>query len=116
MAQGISRRSFLSGAALAAGAAAAAGLSGCAPQSPQDAMAKTGSAVDESGMAVVGKTPAWLGEAPEIAAEDIIETKDTQLLIVGAGNAGLAAAVTAQDLGLDFLLAEKAGTVSTTRS
>lgn len=116
MAQGISRRSFLSGAALAAGAAAAAGLSGCAPQSPQDAMAKTGSTVDESGMAVVGKTPAWLGEAPEIAAEDIIETKDTQLLIVGAGNAGLAAAVTAQDLGLDFLLAEKAGTVSTTRS
>ena len=74
MAQGISRRSFLSGAALAAGAAAAAGLSGCAPQSPQDAMAKTGSAVDESGMAVVGKTPAWLGEAPEIAAEDIIQS------------------------------------------
>ena len=38
MTQGISRRNFLSGAALAAGAAAVAGLSGCSPKT----MAETG--------------------------------------------------------------------------
>ena len=117
MTQGISRRNFLSGAALAAGAAAVAGLSGCSPktmaETGPDAAATAGGT--DSGMAVVGNTPAWLGTAPEIAEADIVETRSTKLLIVGAGNAGLAAAVTAQELGVDFLIAEKAGAVATAR-
>lgn len=117
MTQEISRRNFLSGAAIAAGAAAVAGLSGCAPKTMAETGAEAAAAgtVEEGGLAVVGKTPAWLGTAPDISEDEIVETRETKLLIVGAGNAGLAAAVTAQDLGLDFLIAEKSGTVSTTR-
>ncbi len=117
MIQGISRRNFLSGAALAAGAAAVAGLSGCSPKTMAETGpdAATAAGGTDSGMAVVGNTPPWLGTAPEIAEADIVETRSTKLLIVGAGNAGLAAAVTAQELGVDFLIAEKAGAVATAR-
>ncbi|MEC4294726.1 FAD-dependent oxidoreductase [Adlercreutzia shanghongiae] len=101
---GISRRGFLGlGALVAAGATAA--LSGCAPKGSGEAMATTGA-----------EAPAaadWLGAAPEIA--DIARTEDTDFLIVGAGTAGMTAALTAQEAGLDFIICEKNGTVQETR-
>lgn len=57
----------------------------------------------------------WIGTAPEIDESEITETLETDLLIVGAGNAGLAGAALASDLGLDFLLVEKAANCQRTR-
>lgn len=49
----------------------------------------------------------WLGEAPEIDASQISATQDTELLIIGAGNGGMMAAVTAADAGMDFIVCEQ---------
>ncbi len=49
----------------------------------------------------------WLGTAPEIAEADIAETIDTDFLIVGAGNGGLAAAAYAASKGYNALVIEK---------
>ncbi len=58
----------------------------------------------------------WLGTKPEISASDVSATKKTDLLIIGAGNAGMVAAATAADLGLDFMVCEKTQVLGTTRS
>lgn len=55
----------------------------------------------------------WLGEAPEIAEADIAETIETNILVVGAGNAGLMAAARAATLGGQVLVIDK-GISSTT--
>lgn len=57
----------------------------------------------------------WLGEAPEIEESMIAETRKTDLLIVGAGNAGMMAAATAAEAGMDFILCEKNAAVGSTR-
>ncbi|MEG0756834.1 MAG: FAD-binding protein, partial [Raoultibacter sp.] len=99
--QGISRRSFLTGAA-ATGALATLGLAGCAPQA-------AGSHEQAAEAAAENTAPAndWLGSAPEIASSDITNTKDCEILIIGAGMSGIAAAATAADLGVDFIVADK---------
>ena len=58
----------------------------------------------------------WLGEAPEIAETDIVETLTTDFLIVGAGNGGMAAAAYAAKQGYDFLVIEKGTTMARTRN
>lgn len=57
----------------------------------------------------------WLGVAPEIAEADIVETWNTDLLIVGAGNAGLAAGAYAAEKGYDIRMIEKMGTTGKVR-
>jgi len=57
----------------------------------------------------------WLGEAPLIDDSMITGTFTTDLLIVGAGNAGMMAAATAADAGMDFMICEKNATVGDTR-
>lgn len=109
----ITRRSFLTGAAAAAGIAATAGLTGCAPRQTNG---EGSGSQGKSSATTVGQKPGWLGEAPEIADGDIADTLDTELLIVGAGNGGMAAAALATDIGIDFIIAEKAGAVGVTRS
>ena len=75
------------GAALAAGASlAGAGVS----------------LADEA--ATESANPSWLGEEPEDG--EIVDTKECEILIIGAGNGGMSAAATASDLGVDFLVAE----------
>ncbi|WP_139650809.1 FAD-binding protein [Raoultibacter phocaeensis] len=98
---GISRRSFLTGAA-ATGALATLGLAGCAPQASGEAEPKA-QAADNTAPAAND----WLGSAPEVADADITETKECDILIVGAGMSGMAAAATAADLGLNFLVVDK---------
>ena len=114
MEKGLTRRNFLTGAAVAAGAVAAASMAGCAPQASSSSEAADSAAAEVK--TLVGQTPAWLGEAPEIAEGDIVETKETKLLIVGAGNGGMAAAATACDLGLDFMVVEKTAALAVTRN
>ena len=106
MTQGLTRRSFLGIGAMAAAGSMAA-LTGCAPQQSAP-LADTGAAATEG-------VPAWLGVEPDIAEGDLVSTQDTGLLIIGAGCAGLAAAATAADLGLDFMLCDKNTVVQDTR-
>ena len=97
----VNRRSLVGAAALAGvGLAATAVLSG-------DAQA-------EEALAAVD-VPAWLGQEPEVAADEMVRTEACDILIVGAGCAGLAAAATASDMGLNFICCDKAEVVPETR-
>jgi uncharacterized protein with FMN-binding domain len=57
----------------------------------------------------------WLGTEPAIAEDQITETIDTDILIVGAGNAGMAGAAFAAKQGLDFRVFESAPSVQDVR-
>lgn len=105
--EGISRRGFL-GAMAGIGAVGAMGLAGCATKAAPTAN-------EEASSDAMNASDDWLGTAPEIAESDISETKETDLLIVGAGNAGLAAAAVAADLGMEFMICEKMKSIQRTR-
>lgn len=97
-AQGISRRSFLAGTALAS-TGAVLGLAGCAPKEnkgAEEANAETGSTSSD-----------WLGSEPTVQESDIVETIDTEFLIVGAGTGGLFAACAAGEEGIETFVLEK---------
>lgn len=49
----------------------------------------------------------WLGEAPEIAASEITETVDTEVLVVGCGTGGWITAMSAAEEGAKVLVIEK---------
>ncbi len=106
----LTRRGFVAGTAAAAAVMGAASLpagsaaSSAAGVAPRAALAKAPE-----------KDTSWLGEAPEVAEADIVETRTCELLIVGAGNAGMAAAASAAELGMDFIVAEKGDSVGSTR-
>ena len=65
------------------------------------------------GDAAEGAAANWLGQEPEIT--NIAETWDTDILIVGAGNAGCAAGAYAAKNKLNFRLIEKMDSVCTAR-
>lgn len=95
---GIDRRSFLGGSLLAGAGMLAGSLMGCAPQKPgDDAAAKASDTAAND----------WLGSPPTIADSDVVETVDTQVLVVGAGNAGYFTAAFAAQEGAQVLLIEK---------
>lgn len=104
------RRSFFALAGVGAGAAALA--AGCAPQQSTQ-LGETGDmGKTEEGTASASN---WLGSAPEIADDEIVETRETDILIVGTGNAGMSGAATATDLGLDFMVCEASATMASPR-
>ena len=122
----LSRRAFLGGLA-GTGALAALSLTGCAPKATGTSdTANAGGAADSKVVAGINTvavddgstaiTLDWLGVAPEIATKDITETKDTDLLIVGAGNGGMIAGAYASDQKIDFILCEKGAEVGATRT
>lgn len=51
----------------------------------------------------------WLGTAPEIKESDVVKTVDTEVLVIGAGTAGLFAACAAVEEGAKTVLIEKFG-------
>ncbi len=99
----MTRRNFVATAAAGTTLAAAA------------TTAVAGTALAEDAAQTAQDVPAWLGTAPEIADSEIASTVETGLLIVGAGNAGMSAAATAADLGLDFMICEKNEAICETR-
>lgn len=54
-------------------------------------------------------TADWLGTAPEIKDSDVVKTYDTEVLVIGAGTAGLFAASAAVEEGAKTILIEKFG-------
>ncbi len=51
----------------------------------------------------------WLGKAPEIPDSAVVKTVDTEVLVIGAGTAGLFAACAAVEEGAKTILIEKMG-------
>ena len=96
-AMNLSRRNFLGLGVVSVAAAAGAGLAGCAPQESQAAAgAKSG-----------GKTYTW--EVDPEAIESIDGTETADVVVVGAGMAGLSAACSAAEKGAKVLVLEKTG-------
>ena len=127
--RGVSRRGFLSGAALAAGAAAVAGLAGCAPQAAGEAAGEASTAGGDATAATGAmqttdpSKAVWpvveeveVGSAGEgeiafvaepIAADEITATHDVDVVVCGLGPAGDAAALACAEQGLKVVAVEK---------
>ncbi|WP_080803001.1 FAD-binding protein [Arabiibacter massiliensis] len=103
----LTRRRFLQAGMLAgAGTLVGGALGGCAPKAPE---------TPDANAQVREARTYWLGEEPAVAEGDIAIEETTELLIIGAGNAGMVAAATACDLELDFIVADKGECVGDTR-
>lgn len=83
----ITRRTFVKGSALAVGGAAAAGML------PSVSMAQS---VDRTGC----KVSSWEEPFKAIQASEIKKTVDTEVLVIGAGLAGMCAALSAKENGV----------------
>lgn len=109
----LSRRAFLGLGATAAVAAGAAGLAGCAPAASNTAAA-TDSSSTASQSAASGKpadfTPDF--KNPPAVPTDIAETKDCDVLVIGLGLSGCAAAKAAAEEGASVIGVEKAAVLS----
>lgn len=114
MQNGMSRRSFLSGAAVVGAALAGAGLTGCAPQAAAkgdagsakaDGTGATGATGGTVGFDGTGVMP-WLGEAPSISDSDVEEELETDVVVVGLGCAGVPAARAAAEAGAKLVCLE----------
>ncbi|ETP72641.1 succinate dehydrogenase/fumarate reductase flavoprotein subunit [Lachnospiraceae bacterium JC7] len=81
----------------------------CIAQAKGEAVAATGDLIP------TGSDEDWLGEEPIVDDADVKETVDTDILIVGAGNAGMMAAVYAAKQGLNFRVIEQNAVVQDTR-
>lgn len=84
----LSRRTFLKGGLIAGTMAAGASLAACAPSNS-------------------GQTEAITEESAENKTYEIAETIEADVVIVGSGMAGLAAAVQAGELGMNAIVLEK---------
>lgn len=118
----LTRRDFMKGALGMGALGALTALTGCsaeaAPESSAGTAAETmqetspvSETISPDGAHIAEAAPSvsdWLGSAPEIAENDITETIDTEILVVGAGNAGLMTAARAASLGAQVLVIEKA--------
>lgn len=119
---GISRRSFLSGAAVVGAALAGAGLAGCAPAS--SAKSESGSASASTAQAAEGSTIGydgtgvmpWLGEAPKISDSDVEEELDADVVVVGLGAAGVPAARAAAEAGARLVCLEASAKLNSVAS
>lgn len=102
----LSRRNFLSGTAVAALAAAAGAtsLAGCTaePSKPSSESSTNSSAPSHT----------WENPPAPIPEEDIIETVDTEIVVIGAGIAGLTCAHSAAMNGAHVIVVEKMGEFS----
>lgn len=106
---GVSRRSFLQGMGLAGAAALAAGVAtGCSSQPSSSDLAETGEQ-SAAGAATPGyaSTEDWLGEAPQIADDEIVETIDCDVVVCGGGHAGIQAALAAAEGGASVVVIEQ---------
>lgn len=97
---GFTRRTFIKGAALGTAGLASAGLLAGCGQGEEGSSSSPQSAVD------AGK-PAFMQPPAPIADSEIKETMNTDVVVCGAGMAGLCAAVAAAQAGAKVVLLEK---------
>lgn len=116
---GISRRNFIKGTAAGAIGLAAAGVLGaCANKGGDESSAGTtaGSATEGTTMAAAAGSDSgkWSWETPPepIPDSEITETIETEMLVIGAGNAGVAAACSAAENGVKVVVIEKSTTIN----
>lgn len=98
------RRDFLAGAAVSGAAAGLAGLVGTASEARADEKVAS------------GEVPAWLGEEPQIDESQITSQEQFDLVVCGAGPAGLLTAALTAEQGLSVVVIESYETSSTFRS
>lgn len=103
----VSRRDFIKGAALATGAGI---LVGCTPKVAETVVPTEGTAAAPTGEAAATCTPAFLTPPAAIADSEISKTVEADVVIVGCGVAGLAAARAASEQGVTVAVIEKATT------
>lgn len=105
---GISRRSFLTGAAATGALAAAGAMFGCsAPSSKEDA-GKEKAAKQGEAQAEQSTQTSWDAKRESVASQ-VGSTEDHEIIIVGAGNAGVICALEAAQLGGEVLVLEQSG-------
>ncbi len=102
---GISRRSFLSRTAIAAAGVGVLGIPGCAPRSATDKPADEGKTFGRSSDGAA--TLSFLPKPEPIADADIKDTKTFDIVIVGAGAAGVPAALSAAENGAKVAVLQK---------
>lgn len=113
---GITRRNFLAGAAFAGTGAALMGLAGCSSSSGNEQSKSAEEATPSaSGDNVAPAAESWKIAPEPIGDADIDETVDCDIVIVGAGIAGLPASMLAAEQGANVHIVEKAGTYGTAR-
>lgn len=99
----ISRRSFLTGAALVGTSAALTGLAGCAPEKGDTSITGSDDA-SPTGKAAQSSHP-WLQPAP--AVPEVVAEETYDVVVIGAGIAGCTAAQAAAEAGASVYVAEK---------
>jgi|LFRM01.1.fsa_nt_gb fumarate reductase flavoprotein subunit len=100
--KGLSRREFIKGSALgAAGLAAAGYLGGCAPQ---ESTPSEGGSPDSAGTA---SKWSWETKPEPIPASEIKNTVDKDVVVIGAGLAGMCASLGAVEAGASVVVIEK---------
>lgn len=109
----MNRRNFLKGAAVAAGASAVAAMTGCAPAKSKEAAPASEDTLAETGSLAAGETVAgtictedWLGAMPEISDDQVSETVDVDIVVLGGGHAGCQAALSASQAGAKVAVVE----------
>ena len=104
----LNRRDFLKGAVVTGALAAGGALAGCAPAAKEGNAANSGAAAPAEGAAseyltAASATQKWAFEIPPEPITDIAETVEADVVVVGAGTAGLVTAYSALQQGLDVV-------------
>lgn len=107
--RGVSRRDFLKGATVSVAAASGASLlAGCGPQQGGGAPEAEATEAAEAGAAAPAAGAASFMVAPDPIPEDqIAETVEADVVVIGAGVSGLMAALAAAEKGASVILIEK---------
>lgn len=114
--EGITRRNFLTGAAVAGAGATLMGLVGCSSGGGEAGKESSGEdAKAPDSVEVATDVNPWEIAPDPIPDSEIEETVDCDIVIVGAGIAGLPAAMLAAEQGANVHIVEKAGTYGTAR-
>ena len=100
----LNRRDFLKGAVVTGALAAGGALAGCAPAAKEGNAANGTAAVPAEGAAseyltAASATQKWAFEIPPEPITDIAETVEADVVVVGAGTAGLVTAYSALQQG-----------------